>query len=231
MGLFGERKAFLHKLNHADRNALFALGSRHSYEPREQLIGEGERTTFVLLILDGWCAVRRSTERGQIILALRQTGELVGEMAALDGRPRSATVSALGTVETLVLVGERFRHFIATRPYANALVMGQLTERLRSSDDERRALASATVLERLAGCLVELADRTGRSEGGAVAIRLPLSQNEIAAAVGATREAVAKALRLLRDEGLVTTGPRTITVADMEPLRLLAGRPAMDDSI
>ncbi|MBD0738515.1 Crp/Fnr family transcriptional regulator [Streptomyces sp. CBMA29] len=228
MGLFGERKAFLHKLNHADRQALFSQGTRRSYAPREQMIGEGERSTFVLLILDGWCAIRRSTDRGQIILALRQTGELVGEMAALDGRPRSATVSALGTVETLTLAGDRFRHFIATRPYANGLVMNQLTERLRSSDDERRALASATVLERLAACLVQLADRAGRAEGGTVAIRLPLSQHEIAAAVGATREAVAKALRLLRDEGLVSTGPRTITVADLEPLRLLGGRPGAD---
>jgi CRP-like cAMP-binding protein len=73
---------------------------------------------------------------------------------------------------------------------------------------------------------VELADRTGRREGGgSVAIRLPLSQSDLAAAVGATREAVAKALRLLREEGLVATAPKSITIADLEPLRLLGGGP------
>lgn len=223
MGLFGERQAFLEKLSGADRTVLLALGVRRSYQAREHLVGEGDRGSFVLVILTGWCAVRRSTERGELILALRQEGELVGEMAALDRRPRSATVSALGPVEALVVPGERFRHFMAARPYVTGLVMAQLSERLRSADDERRALASATVLERLAACLVELAEHTGRPEGSSVAIRLALSQTELAAAVGATREAVAKALRLLREQGLVRTGPKSVVVADMAPLRLLGG--------
>jgi CRP-like cAMP-binding protein len=224
MGLFGERTALLEKLSPADRQALLALGSRRSYEAGEHLIDEGAGSSFVIVILGGWCAVRRSTERGELILALRQTGELVGEMAALDGRARSATVSALGPVEASVVPGDRFRYFMAARPYVTGLVMSQLIERLRSADDERRALASSTVLVRLAACLVELADRTGsRRAGGSVAIRLPLSQTELAAAVGATREAVAKALRLLRDEGLVSTAPKSIAISDLEPLRLLGG--------
>ncbi|MCG3041554.1 Crp/Fnr family transcriptional regulator [Streptomyces fenghuangensis] len=223
MGLFAENQVFLSRLAHTDQQSLLALGHRHVYRSQEELVGEGSATTFVLLILTGWCTVWRATERGRLILALRQAGELVGEMAALDGRPRSATVSALGTVEALVVPGDRFRHFISARPFVTGLVMAQLTERLRSADDQRRSLASATVLERLAACLVELADRTGRQESGSTVIRLPLSQHEIAAAIGATREAVAKALRLLREEGLVRTGPKVIVVNDPEPLRLLGG--------
>jgi CRP-like cAMP-binding protein len=226
MGLFGDRRVLLEKLGAADRQALVGLGVRRSYEAGATLIAEGDTSTFVVVVLSGWCAVQRSTDRGPLILALRQGGELVGEMAALDGRPRSASVTALGPVSSAVVPGERFRHFLAARPYATGLVMSQLIERLRSADDERRALASATVLQRLAARLVELADRTGRREGGgSVAIRLPLSQSDLAAAVGATREAVAKALRLLREEGLVATAPKSITIADLEPLRLLGGGP------
>src|SRR5882757_11339673 len=117
MGLFGERTALLEKLSPADRQALLALGSRRTYEAGEHLIDEGSGSSFVIVILGGWCAVRRSTERGELILALRQTGELVGEMAALDGRARSATVSALGPVEASVVPGDRFRYFMAARPY------------------------------------------------------------------------------------------------------------------
>jgi CRP-like cAMP-binding protein len=244
MGLFGERQAFLAGLSAADRAALLALGARRPYGAREQLLGEGERSSFVLVILSGWCTVRRSTERGELILGLRQDGELIGEMAALDSRPRSASVTALGAVEALVVPAERFRGFMAARPYVTGLVMTQLTARLRSADDERRALASTTVLERLAAFLVELAERTGRplelpgagpgpprppgrrapaDRPVAVRLPLPLSQSEIASAVGATREAVAKALRLLREEGLVRTRPGAIVVADMAPLRLLGG--------
>ncbi|RAG86106.1 Crp/Fnr family transcriptional regulator [Streptacidiphilus pinicola] len=210
-------------LGTADRTALLALGAPHTYRADEPLMGEGERTTFAVLLLRGWCTVWAATERGTIILGLRQSGEVVGDMAALDGRPRSASVSALGPVTGLVVPGDRFRVFLASRPHANALLIAQLTERLRHADVERRALASLTVLQRLSGRLVELAERTGQAEGdGRLTIRAPLAQHELAATVGATREAVAKALRLLRDQGLVRTGPGTLVVNDLEPLRLLA---------
>lgn len=223
MGLFGERHTFMGGLAAADRAALAALGTRHPYASQDPLMGEGERTTFAVVVLSGWCTVWSTTERGgRLILGLRQAGEVVGDMAALDGRPRSASVSALGPVTGLVVTAERFRRFLAERPHANALLVGQLTERLRSADHERRALASMTVLQRLSERLVELADRTGRPEGTGVTIRLPLAQHELAASVGSTREAVAKALRLLREQGLVRTGPGTLAVADLEPLRLLA---------
>ncbi|WP_188114187.1 MULTISPECIES: Crp/Fnr family transcriptional regulator [Streptomyces] len=223
MGLFGEQRTFLAGLGPADREALTDLGARHAYPPHEVLLAEGDRTTFVVVLLSGWCTVWTPTERGgRVILALRRAGEAVGDMAALDGRPRSASVSTLGPVTGLVVPGERFRRFLASRPHANALMMSQLTERLRSADHERRALASMTVLQRLAGRLVELADRTGRPENEAVTLRLPLAQHELAASVGSTREAVAKALRLLREQGLVRTGPGTLAVADLDPLRLLA---------
>jgi CRP-like cAMP-binding protein len=223
LGLFGERHTFLGGLGPADRETLSSLGTRHEYPPNGMLLAEGDRTTFVIVLLSGWCTVWTPTERGgRLILALRRAGEAVGDMAALDGRPRSASVSALGPVTGLVVPGERFRRFLASRPHANALMTIQLTERLRSADHERRSLASMTVLRRLAERLVELADRTGRLENEAVTIRLPLAQHELAASVGSTREAVAKALRLLREQGLVRTGPGTLAVADLDPLRLLA---------
>jgi CRP/FNR family cyclic AMP-dependent transcriptional regulator len=223
VGLFGERHTFMEGLGPVDREALSSLGTRHDYPPHESVLAEGDRTTFAVVLLRGWCTVWTPTERGsRLILALRRAGEIVGDMAALDGRPRSASVSALGPVTGLVVAGERFRWFLASRPHANALMMSQLTERLRSADHERRALASMTVLQRLAQRLVELADRTGRVENEVVTIRLPLAQHELAASVGSTREAVAKALRLLREQGLVRTGPGTLAVADLAPLRLLA---------
>ncbi|WP_189260696.1 Crp/Fnr family transcriptional regulator [Streptomyces fuscichromogenes] len=227
MGLFGERHTFLGGLGPGDREALTGLGTRHAYPPYGSVVAEGDRSTFAVVLLSGWCTVWTPTERGgRLILALRRAGEVIGDMAALDGRPRSASVSTLGQVTGLVVPGERFRRFLASRPHANALMMNQFAERLRSADHERRALASMTVLQRLAERLVELADRTGSPENAAVTIRLPLAQHELAASVGSTREAVAKALRLLREQGLVRTGPGTLAVADLDPLRLLAaGRP------
>ncbi|MFB7453963.1 Crp/Fnr family transcriptional regulator [Streptomyces sp. NPDC057027] len=223
MSLFGQDRSFLHALPAADRRSLLAEGARRVYEPGEVMIRERDTTAYVLALLSGWSVVSVGTERGsRLILALRGAGEVVGDLAAVDRGPRSATVTALGTVEAVAVSGDRFRRFLAARPHATALIMRQLATRLRSADVERRALASETVLQRLAARLLELAERAGRRADGGTVLELPLPQHDLAAAIGATREAVAKALRLLREQDVVRTAHRTVVVLDMPVLVLLA---------
>ncbi|MFC1402444.1 MULTISPECIES: Crp/Fnr family transcriptional regulator [Streptacidiphilus] len=235
MGLLGDDQAFARALTRQEYEAFLALGPRRSLPADTGLMVEGDRSTHVLLLLDGWATVSVSTDRGatRLILGIRGPGELLGELAALDNRPRSATVRALGPVEAVVVPGDSFRRFLAVNPRIGALVMRQLASRLRSADSERSALASMTVLRRLAARLVELStvngtgpytpagpsDRRGRKPPTAV-VHLP--QDELAATVGATREAVAKALRLLRDQQVVRTGNRRVEILEPALLKLLA---------
>ncbi len=199
--------------------------------PMPNLLAEGDRSSHVLIVLRGWATVSVSTDRGatRLILGLRGPGELLGEMAALDSHPRSATVRALGPVEAQLIPGDAFRRFLALHPRVSGLVIRQLTFRLRSADQERSALASLTVLQRLASRLAEL---SGPEPDGPYATSRPgplhtgtvvhLAQDELAATVGATREAVAKALRLLRAQHIVRTGNRMVEVLDPTLLALLA---------
>ncbi|MEU5974699.1 Crp/Fnr family transcriptional regulator [Streptomyces sp. NPDC047315] len=243
MSLIEQEQPLLHALRQQDRTALLALGTPREYRAGDVVLGERAATSYVVAILGGWTVVSVATERGhRLILALRGAGELVGELSAVDRRPRSATVTALGRLDAVVIPGDRFRGFLAGSPAVSALVLKQLSSRLRSADGERRSLASESVLQRLAARLVELADRAGRrNDDGSVTIGLPLPQHDLAASVGSTREAVAKALRLLREQGIVRTASRRplrpgawgapLTVMDTEPLRLLAGNgpPAPSD--
>ncbi|MBQ0985740.1 Crp/Fnr family transcriptional regulator [Streptomyces sp. F63] len=224
MGLFEQGRSFLDALPAPDRTALVRLGTARRYAPGEVLMRERDRTSFVVAILRGWATVSVDTERGgRLILAVRGAGSVVGDLAAVDRGPRSATITALGPLDTLVIPGDRFRGFLASHPAANGPIMRQLSSRLRSSDGERRALASENVLRRLAARIVELSDRAGASaEGGGVAIALPMPQHDLAAAIGTTREAVAKALRLLREQGVVSTAHRRLVVENPALLRLLA---------
>jgi CRP-like cAMP-binding protein len=217
MSLLGGAVPFAQALTPHDREALLSLGMARAFAPQARLLSEGERSTHVLLISRGWSMAYTATDRGatRLILGLRGPGELVGELAALDNRPRSATVQALGPVQALVITAESFRRFLAGSPQATEKVLTQLTSRLRDADAERSALASLTVLQRLAGRLAELA----RMEQQPV---VHLAQDELAAAVGATREAVAKALRLLREQQVVRTGNRQVEILDPELLALLA---------
>ncbi|WP_344324091.1 Crp/Fnr family transcriptional regulator [Streptomyces macrosporus] len=223
MSIFEDERPFLDALPPHERKALTALGRPKSYAPGDVLLLESDTTSFVVAILSGWAMVSVETERGvRLILALRGAGEIVGDQAAIDHRPRSATITALGRMNVVVIPADRFRAYVMARPAAGVLLMRQLSSRLRSSDDERRSLASEKVLQRLAARLVELAERTGRAVDDGIAVDLPLPQHDIAAAVGATREAVAKALRFLRDQGAVRTASRRFVVVDLGLLRLLA---------
>ena len=105
-----------------------------------------------------------------------------------------------------------------------AIVLLQLvTGRLRDADRKRVECAAYDIPGRVARRLVELAERFGEPDGQGVRIAVALSQDELAGWVGASREAVAKALRVLRDRGFVTTGRRTMTVLDLDGLRRRAG--------
>ncbi|WP_149183738.1 Crp/Fnr family transcriptional regulator [Streptomyces sp. TRM49041] len=226
MSLFGQDRSFLEALTAQDRRALLAEGAPRVYEPGAVMIRERDTSAYVLALLSGWAVVSVETERGtRLILALRGAGEVVGDLAAVDQGPRSATVTALGRVDAVSVSGDRFRRFLAARPHATSLIMRQLSARLRSADVERRSLASETVLQRLAARIAELAQRAGRRGPGGTVLEIPLPQHDLAAAIGATREAVAKALRQLRDQNVVRTGQRQVVVTDMAVLlRLAQGR-------
>ncbi|GAX55833.1 Crp/Fnr family transcriptional regulator [Streptomyces olivochromogenes] len=232
MGLLGNELAFARALTPQERESVMALGSRKHYAADAHLLTEGDRSSHVLIIIRGWVTVSVATDRGatRLILGLRGPGELLGEMAALDPHPRSATVRALGPTETQVISGDAFRRFLALHPRVSGLVIRQLTFRLRSADQERSALASLTVLQRLASRLTELsrAEPSGPYHpavpGGAThtGTVVQLAQDELAATIGATREAVAKALKLLRTQHVVRTGNRMVEILDPELLALLA---------
>ncbi|MFJ6320641.1 Crp/Fnr family transcriptional regulator [Streptomyces californicus] len=233
MGLLGDELAFGRALTAPEYESVMALGRRKEYPADAPLLTEGDRTGHVVIVLRGWVTVSLTTDRGatRLILGLRGPGELLGEMAALDSHPRSATVRALGAVEAAVIGGDAFRRFLATHPRVSGLVIRQLTFRLRSADQERSALASLTVLQRLASRLTELSrvapsgpyapSAPGPGPGRTNAV-VHLAQDELAATVGATREAVAKALRLLRTQNVVRTGTRMVEILDPVLLALLA---------
>ncbi|MFD6336824.1 Crp/Fnr family transcriptional regulator [Streptomyces sp. NPDC060131] len=237
MGLLGDELAFARALTDRENESVMALGNRKRFAADAHLLTEGDRSTHIMIILQGWVTVSVATDRGatRLILGLRGPGELLGEMAALDSHPRSATVRALGPIEAQVISGDAFRRFLALHPRVSGLVIRQLTFRLRSADQERSALASLTVLQRLASRLIELSrgepsgpyapvpvvplSATGTPSAGTV---VHLAQDELAATVGATREAVAKALRLLRGQQIVRTGNRRVEILDPALLALLA---------
>jgi CRP-like cAMP-binding protein len=187
------------------------------------LLREGEDPTRVLVLTTGRAKAVTFTDDGkEVMLGVMGPGELIGEAATLEERPRSATVVALEPVTALALAASDFRALLDRHPRLWGVVHRGVVQRLRTADVQRRDFTGSNTLSRVSRRLVDLADQHGVEEDDGVTITLPLSQEELAGWTGASREAVTKSLRTLRDLGWIETGRRSISVRDREALRRFA---------
>jgi CRP/FNR family transcriptional regulator, cyclic AMP receptor protein len=215
-------EGFLSELADDERAELEQLGSVRRYRRGDVVFHQGDDAGAVLVLLSGHVKAGMLNDGREVILAFPGPGELLGELSAIDGHPRSGTVRAVDDVEALVIPGSAFRAFLDRRPRIALVLLCSVIARLRTADRQRVDYAVNDVVVRVAGRLVELCDRFGSEEGTRVEIGLSITQDELASWAGASREAVAKAMALLRTLGWVQTERRRILVLDLPALRRYA---------
>jgi CRP/FNR family cyclic AMP-dependent transcriptional regulator len=214
---------FLAGLTVADRDALLALGDTRRHARGEILIREGADDSSVYLLLRGYVRVIGSGYAGrETLLALRLAGDLVGELAALDRRPRSATVIAAMPTVTGRIPGKAFRAYLNERPAVAQAVQSRVVAKFRQANQYRIDLTGAPAVVRLARVLERLATLHGRTADGGTVIEVPVSQADLATLAGASEPSVQRALSALRGAGLLSTGYRRLVVRDLTQLRRFA---------
>ena len=216
---------FVALLDEADRGAFLRTGRPRRYRAGQALLLAGDQSDHVLCLVLGGAKISVDTPDGhELLLGIRGQGDLIGELAAIDavGSTRSANVVALSALDTLVITGEEFRRFLRGHPGAAEALAVTLVRRLRQADRKRIEFGSLDTPRRVAHVLVDLAESHGRATPDGVLIDLPLSQEEVAGLISASRESVARGLAGLRDRGLITTARRAITVLDVAGLRTYA---------
>jgi CRP-like cAMP-binding protein len=144
-------------------------------------------------------------------------------MAALSSQRRTADAIAVDDVEIGVLAAQELSGFLREHPDAAFVLIRMLVSRLAEASRDVVDLATRDSVGRVAKRLVELAAEHGTPVAGGTRIELSLSQDELASWIGATRETVARALRLMRQLQWVSTDHRSITVLDVEALRERSG--------
>jgi CRP-like cAMP-binding protein len=183
------------------------------------LFHEGDHSDWIGLVVKGRVKVSCYGADGrERLVAVIGPGELLGELSAIDGEPRSATATALEPLDVHVLTSDEFVELLQENPDATLGILRSVIGRLRDSDKRRVEFGALDTVGRIARLLVELAGRYGEEADGAISIRLPLSQEELAGWAGASREAVVKALRQLRSRGWIETARREIRVLDLRAL-------------
>ncbi|MEO3863403.1 Crp/Fnr family transcriptional regulator [Acrocarpospora macrocephala] len=193
-------------------------GRPRRWDRGSTVMSEGDKSDWVLVLTSGRVKVSSHTAVGtEVVLAVRGPGALLGDMSAVDGGPRSGTVTALEPIEGIVV--RDFAGFLHEHGRIAVLLLQLITGRLRDADRKRIEYGAFDTTGRVATRLVELAERYGEATNEGVRVMLPLSQDELAGWTGASREAVSKALRSLRDRGLIETGRRRVIIYDLEGLR------------
>jgi CRP/FNR family cyclic AMP-dependent transcriptional regulator len=160
-----------------------------------------------------------SPEGREITVVLLGAGDFFGELALLDSGPRSASAVALEATETLTLERDQFVALLEAHPQVALRLLGVLGERLRRADDLIGDLLFLDLPGRLAKLLLALADERGSATPCGIRIDLRLSQSELAAMVGATRESVNRCLNAYAERGILDFDRETITLRDPAVLR------------
>jgi CRP-like cAMP-binding protein len=204
-----------------DLAAEFArLGARRRFPAGSALFVEGDPAHEVLVLLDGDVKVSVGSADGrEVVLDVFEPGVLIGELSAIDGGRRSATVTALSPVEVLTVAAPAFDEFLNRHPQVLRLLLVGVIERLRTRVRHQLEFGAGDALGRVCARLAELADRYGEQAEGMVLIRSPVSQTDLASWTGLSREAVVKALRSLRRLGWVENTGRQFVIRDAERVR------------
>lgn len=185
----------------------------------QALFVEGDRAERVFLIQRGWVIVSCAGPGGrEVVVAVSGPGDVLGELSAFDGRPRSATAVAAEDVEAVVAASGVLMRALQDHGVAHELI-GVLAARLRDDNHKLVEFAALGTLGRIAWRLVELSDRFATPVEEGLAVSLPLSQDQLASWCGASREAAVRSLRSLRALGIISTGRHSVIIRDLDGLR------------
>ena len=207
-------------LSDEDRVRLAGSIKLQSLKKGEILFNKGGAGDALYIIKKGKIKIFLSSHAGdEVLLAIFSEADFFGEMALLDGMPRSADAIAIEPTELLLLDRNDFISFLNHNKNAVQAVLQSLSQRLRRTDDLLEDTCFLQISERFAKKLVELAMQHGRREGDVIFIDLSLTQKDMASMVGATRESINKELRTLREKGLVSIQENMICIHNLERLK------------
>jgi CRP/FNR family transcriptional regulator len=205
--------AIFSALTEPERKELAAHVRSRRFARDEVVFHRDDPAGHLYVIATGSVKVLIPDEEGhEVVVAIEREGAVFGELALFDDAPRSATVTTLGETQVLTLAREDFLRVIERSPRATREILRLLARTVRRASGRIEDLVFLDVPSRVAKCLLDLSTAHARTE-------IELTQDDLAAFVGATRVSVNRALADLEEQGAITVGRRHIEVKDAPLLR------------
>jgi CRP-like cAMP-binding protein len=215
-----EQSPLFAQMDEDSRRELIGQARPRSFGVGETVCRIGDPGGSMMAVLTGTVRISMPTVKGkEVILGDLHPGELFGEIAMLDGKPRSANATALTKCELLVLERRNVIPFLEKHPAACLQLMELLCARIRRSDERMADLAFFELPTRLAKLFLSYGSEKAGKE-----MRFSLSQTELAEMVGATRENVNRCLRDWHRRGLVKLQDGWTVIPNTERLREVLGQ-------
>ena len=200
-------------LSEAERVELVSHLHARRFARDEVVFHREDAGGHLYLILSGSVKVVIPDEEGrEVVVAVEREGAVFGELALFDDAPRSATVTALDETHVVTLAREDFLRLLERSPRAMREILRLLARTVRRASGRIEDLVFLDVPRRVAKCLLDLTTAHSRTQ-------IELTQDDLAAFVGATRVSVNRALADLESQGAITVGRRHIAVKDPGLLR------------
>jgi CRP-like cAMP-binding protein len=207
------RSVVFNGLDPEDLRRLATIGREVTLPVNAVLFEQGEESDGLYIVVSGIIRIYLTAGDGrEATISLLEEGEMIGEIALLDGLPRSAGAAALTDARLIFIPHKPFCDLLDVSPKLSRQVMLMLCERLRAANIQVEQAIFHDLRHRLLVLLRQIAVIHGRIEKDVAIVDLEVTQGTLAQMLGASREAVNKQLRTLAKEGRVIMDGRQIRV-------------------
>ena len=200
---------------------LFSAETQHHLKADDPLFVAGDAGDGCYRLERGLLKVVVTSARGdERILAILGPGEIAGELAIIDGLPRSASVFAVRDCELSFISQKDFEEYKRQHPEICSYLVTVLASRLRETDETLAATSFLSVKARLALALLELVEFLGEDQGsGRILIRHKIKRNDLAAMAGVAAENVSRVMKDWMQRHVVTRSSGYYCLEDIATLK------------
>ncbi|NWF49847.1 MAG: Crp/Fnr family transcriptional regulator [Ignavibacteriaceae bacterium] len=207
-------------LDESTLEKITSLGLSKNFPKNAIILSEQESGSALFVIERGKVKISRISADGkEVILSLLSDSDFFGEMAILDGMPRSATVTAVEDTVLFIIQRQNFLDLLKTHPEISISLLQELTRRLRAADVKIKALSLKDAEGKVATVILQLADEIGKIKNGIVEIEKLPFQHDLANMAGTSRETISRTLHSFAKKGLIELDGTRLKIVNYEKFK------------
>lgn len=218
------RSPLFHGIDDDELTRIAGTMARRRFRKGEVIFHAGDPGDSLHVVVEGRVKITRESSEGEeAIVVILSPGDAFGELVLLDGAPRSASATAMEPTETMTMPRSAFAELVdGANPFRWQLLTG-IAQRVRRLTDQLAEVHFLDLAGRLALQLTRLAEESSPGETKDIRLSRTLTQSDLAAMVGGTRQRVNQIIGDFEDEGLLEHDGGRIVIHDLNRLRNRAG--------